>query len=527
MIRKITLHNFMSHQHTEIELANGLTVLVGENNCGKSAIVEALYILCHNVGGGYMVRHGENECKVIVETEEGHVIEWKREKNSVSYTINGKPIHRLKGGVPDDLHKLLRISKVSTKDGNENFDIHFGEQKKPVFLLDGSGSQAAKFFASSSDAESLIKMQDLHKSNIRNANQTSNRLKKEIEERDLRIKSLDRVTILQTKLAEEKTQYETLMSNRQLANALERAIEELRKVTERKGVLDNQASVYKFLQKPPSMRDTKSLDVHLTDLETWLKQFSYFEHQVQAFDHLQSPPLLADTATLEILLRELAQVGHSVLHVSAVNRVLSNLDSPPIMLSHAELELAVNQMQEYVDSLQYQKRKSECYVQLSLPPLLSDTELLENMLSELERVHNQTNYNQEQTIALEACKAPPDLIDESIIVDLLYHLKLNSVNVSRHHSFYEELHNLQNPPHLADPQPLGLLITEYEMLGNKVTTLNEEFNQVKILMADAEKELRAWSAENPFCKTCGAEIDPNRLISMAVAGMGGHIHESH
>ncbi|MFH1302796.1 MAG: ATP-binding protein, partial [Planctomycetota bacterium] len=34
MLKRITLHNFMSHSHTVIDLSPGLTVLTGPNNCG-------------------------------------------------------------------------------------------------------------------------------------------------------------------------------------------------------------------------------------------------------------------------------------------------------------------------------------------------------------------------------------------------------------------------------------------------------------------------------------------------------------
>ena len=70
MIKKITLKNYMSHTHTVIEPAvPGLTVLTGPNNWGKSAVVSALQALCGNEEGGYMVRHDEKECRVIVETD--------------------------------------------------------------------------------------------------------------------------------------------------------------------------------------------------------------------------------------------------------------------------------------------------------------------------------------------------------------------------------------------------------------------------------------------------------------------------
>ena len=54
MIKRITLDNYMSHSHTVIEPADGLTVLVGENNCGKSAVVSALQTLCFNRQKNFM-----------------------------------------------------------------------------------------------------------------------------------------------------------------------------------------------------------------------------------------------------------------------------------------------------------------------------------------------------------------------------------------------------------------------------------------------------------------------------------------
>ena len=168
MIRRIVLENYMSHGRTVIEPAAGLTVLVGPNNCGKSAIIHALQTLCYNKPNEFAIRHDQKEASIEVETQDGHVLKWRRRRSgAVSYEIDGQPIHRLgQGGVPDGLHALLRMPRIESADGQAVFLVHFGLQKSPVFLLDDPPTRAATFFASSSDAERLLQMQRRHREKV-------------------------------------------------------------------------------------------------------------------------------------------------------------------------------------------------------------------------------------------------------------------------------------------------------------------------------------------------------------------------
>src|SRR5688572_4875391 len=131
VLTRIELSNFMSHTATVIEPASGLTVLVGPNNCGKSAVVAALQLLCQNPEAKFAVRHGTKECLVKVQTDDGHTIVWRR-KTAASYDVDGQRYDRLgRGGVPDMLHQVLRLPLVGDE-GGADFDIHFGEQKSPI-----------------------------------------------------------------------------------------------------------------------------------------------------------------------------------------------------------------------------------------------------------------------------------------------------------------------------------------------------------------------------------------------------------
>ena len=61
MIRKIVLFNFMAHANTELRLADGLTVLVGPNNIGKSTVEVALKTLARNTNSNFVMQHEQKE----------------------------------------------------------------------------------------------------------------------------------------------------------------------------------------------------------------------------------------------------------------------------------------------------------------------------------------------------------------------------------------------------------------------------------------------------------------------------------
>src|ERR1700749_1604563 len=123
MIRKIILENYMAHVHTVIEPVQGLTVLIGPNNCGKSAIIHALEIICYNSDAAdYAIRHGAKKAVVTVETQDAdgitHTIEWWRTKTTAGYRIDNREISGLgRGRIPDDLHQYMRMPMIESGAG--------------------------------------------------------------------------------------------------------------------------------------------------------------------------------------------------------------------------------------------------------------------------------------------------------------------------------------------------------------------------------------------------------------------------
>lgn len=175
MIRRLILENFMAHGRTELALGPGLTALTGPNNVGKSAVVEALRCLALNPAPRHVIRHGAKEARVTLELSDDARVVWIRKKASAGYELwrpgAEKPEEFWKlgrGGVPEEIREVLRLDLVELESG-EPVDVHLGDQRTPIFLLNQPPSAAAAFFAASSESAHLLAMQNALKRRMTDA----------------------------------------------------------------------------------------------------------------------------------------------------------------------------------------------------------------------------------------------------------------------------------------------------------------------------------------------------------------------
>jgi len=321
----------MSHRHTVIELDAGLTVLVGPNNCGKSAVVTALQILCHNDTSTYVLRHGAKECRIIVETGEGHRIEWIRKKSgSPSYLINGKEFDRLRNdsGVWQELKQTLRMPRLEF-DNNNKFDVHIGEQRNPIFLLGDKGRGAAQFFASSSDASHLVEMQALHKKQVAENKSERKVLLKQQTEFNAALESLEDLPPLNESLVDCENQYNDLKSQQQ---AIEKLTVELETLKQNKRDQVRFAAVeaaLSVLPKPPEFQDPGALSDLVSQLKREQQTVQVSQAQLAALESLRPTPTFEDEASLAQVLSELRNQKRNVARLSQSQEVLSSITDPP------------------------------------------------------------------------------------------------------------------------------------------------------------------------------------------------------
>lgn len=524
MFKRIELHNFMSHAHTVIEPAEGLTVLVGPNNCGKSAVVSALHILSQNTSGDYMVRHGEKECWVAVETEEGHRIEWRRRGGTAWYTLNGQDYHRLRNSIPDELNALLRLARVDAPDGREPYDIHFGLQKSPIFLLNEPGSRAAMFFAASSDAAKLMEMQTLHRDKSRQAGQSEKRLDGYLKRLTGQIGQLEPVVALEAMIAQAEQDYEAILA---LASRIEHLGQVQASLGAQAGLVKDlaaQAATMANLTSPPLLRDTEAPQELIDTFEITQEWEAHEVARLGAIGVLTAPPALHDTERLEALLGHWAEAGRVAARNGDLCLAAADLASPPQFADALSLEKLLSRLLKQQVMAEWQIGRVSCLKALGDPPLLASVEPLDELLMRLAGAEAAAVQSSEATAVMTWLEAPPSLEDEADIADIVQALTGAEREWVTRTAVCGELDRMAGPPQLDDLNPLAGLIGQVDAVQQQATTHAGELTAVQQAIAQAQDGLGRWAREHRLCPTCGAELDAGRLIALATSGLGGCAH---
>ena len=383
MITRIELKNFMSHQHTVIEPARGLTVIAGPNNCGKSAIVTALQILCYNDESTFVTRHGEKECSIKVFTDDGHEIEWIRTKSkSTKYIIDGQQHDRLgRGGTPDDLHKFLKIQKVSCD--NTEFDVHFGSQQSPVFLLNDSPRAAAQFFASSSDAINLIGMQTRHKQRVRDRKQEKRRIVFDLKQVDEKLGQLELVPDITKQLAELEVVYQALKCQEEEIAALQNLVGAINEKTDQLQLLDLQTKAMKGMSPPPELAATDPLSQHLIRTGKNTREFEAMSVLLGPLSELHIAPELQGSEELETVCRGIQAAAQAFGEANARAKALLALNPIPEQYDTGPLSGAIVALNESRCRFAHADQQLGACQQLQEVPDLPESKGLAELLGEL------------------------------------------------------------------------------------------------------------------------------------------------
>ena len=183
-LRGIGLKDFQSHQNTLIPLAPGVTLLQGDNDIGKSAVVNALRAVFDADANDTLIKHHAPFAQVTLDFGPEHLLTWQRfrkGKVKCSYklldTNTHEVIHATDGTrVPEWLSDTLKIGKV------DGLDIQIGQQQDPVFLLNQPASTRAKALSIGQESGHVNNMMSFDRMELQEAKSSLKSCERELED---------------------------------------------------------------------------------------------------------------------------------------------------------------------------------------------------------------------------------------------------------------------------------------------------------------------------------------------------------
>jgi exonuclease SbcC len=527
MITRIEITNFMSHAHTVLEPARGLTALIGPNNCGKSAVVAALKILATNENATYVTRHDTKECQVKVVTDDQHEIVWAR-KSAPRYLIDGQLYDRLgKGKTPPELQAALRLElvEITKESSTTTFDIHFGEQKSPIFLLDQSGAQCAQFFASSSDTILLLAMRDKHKEKTKTAQQTQQRLTVEAEQLQSELNRLEPVLNLNAGVQKLEQDYSAIQERQAQIAALEQLVGTLACQTETVRSMALVASALAPLIAPPSLTDVTALQALLAQ---WTAQNRIRERAAAGkacLKTLTPPPALEDTSPLKNLAEKLTRYERALDHGQRKLTSLARLFAPPEQNETAQLAEFCARLTVAKERLTRLTKRVERFKKMPQAPELANISELAKLIDNFSAAQHAIKRLTRAANCLTALHVPPQgqnlLPLRQVILDLEA-ARSRQIDSQKRVS---RLQALLAPPALHSLEEIE---NAHDRLAKSTAAFEhfqKELAQTRSALAECEQEIQRWARTWKTCPTCGAALDPHRLLDRVASRIpGAHDH---
>ena len=477
MIKSITLENFMSHRATRIDLAPGVTVITGPNNVGKSAWVEAVRSLVQNPSQKHSIRHGAKQAVVRLELDSGEIIEWVRTEKTAYYRLFrpedggegvGEPEEYRKIGltVPEDVRALLRLGLVETE--ADDIDIHIGNQREPIFLLNRPGSQAAGFFAASSEAAYLLHMRQALKSREDYAKSTRKVLAGEGQAQEqalLRYQPLDGIG----------------------------------------PELDRAEETYALIGA--NQRSLPELAGCIGTLAVKGQALSGYYQRAGLLRGLGVPPVLQDIADLMALLQQWGRISGKAGAAAARVEALGPLTAPPPLVETSSLAQLTGRLAATAAVLHGRRREKEGLAGLAEPPLIHEVLPLEEHIKDLRSREELSSRARRRQKALAGLSAPGDLAAADELIKVIAVLARLETRQGRLEGVSGALGELRVEPALAPTLDLERLIGQTEAVIKERSRRQQERDALAEALDKKRTEAAELIRETNLCPLCGSPMD--------------------
>jgi len=221
MLRAIRLKNFQSHKDSFLEFADGVNVIVGDSDVGKSAIIRAILWLLTNKTKKNYQSYWSNNIEVELAADDWAIKRMKG-KNINEYCLikNDKErvIKAVGQSVPEEILKVI----------NMNPAINIQMQLEPVFFLSLTSGQATDFLNKTIGLDLASLLERELNSVLRNEKEELKKIKEEKEEIRVKLERTSWITEVERELKEVKKLHFEYQKKKKLISEIEK-INEVKK----------------------------------------------------------------------------------------------------------------------------------------------------------------------------------------------------------------------------------------------------------------------------------------------------------
>lgn len=157
-INEIFVEGFQSHTNSQFNLGNGLNVITGPSDSGKTAVIRAIrWVAFNEPQGEAFVNESVGHATVAIHLDTGIIISKHRRKGKTSYRIQTDPGDEgstfEKSEVPEEVKQLLGITKQTF--GDFMTALNFAFQLEAPFLISETPSSGAKVLGKLAGTEAV------------------------------------------------------------------------------------------------------------------------------------------------------------------------------------------------------------------------------------------------------------------------------------------------------------------------------------------------------------------------------------
>jgi exonuclease SbcC len=314
--------------------------------------------------------------------------------------IDGQRYDRLRGAdLPEELQHFLKMPTVKGE-ANVDFNIHFGEQKTPVFLLDRPPTQIGQFFASSSDAAYLVAMQKLHTRRAADARGQAARIDAHLLEIDKALAALAPSQAIGIAIDNVTRQYQGLQTQIQLIQTLRLFSEQLAQLQQSERQLQLKHKITQRLASPPPMYDTRELHAITVAFPITSSAVNRLRATAHHLALLSNPPKMSETNSLSRIIQDIDRANILALQLNHDREILTRLVRPPQLAVLEPMRHLIQELRTFTDHIDLQKQRATQLAPLVPPPILVTTQPIAETIQRLHEAKRQQQKKQQELKSL-------------------------------------------------------------------------------------------------------------------------------